>query len=46
MRLFGRMFRLVWGDQVEVPLRPVLAVGLAGATAGSAVWTFIGIWAI
>ena len=46
MRLFGRMFRLVWGDEVEVPLRPVLAVGLAGATAGSAVWTFIGIWAI
>jgi MFS family permease len=46
MRLFARLFRLVWGDDVDRPLRPVLAVGLVGSIAGSCVWTFAGIWAI
>ena len=46
MRLFARLFRLVWGDQVEPALRPVLAVGLGGSIAMSALWSFIGIWAI
>jgi predicted MFS family arabinose efflux permease len=46
MRLFARLFRLVWGDEVEPALRPVLAVGLGGAMAMSALWSFIGIWAI
>jgi predicted MFS family arabinose efflux permease len=46
MRLFARAFRLVWGGDVDRPLRPVLAVGLVGSAAGSSVWTFVGIWAI
>jgi MFS family permease len=46
MRLFARLFRLVWGADVDRSLRPVLAVGLVGSVAGSTVWTFVGIWAI
>ena len=42
----GRLFRLIWGDDVERALRPVLGVALAGAIAGSAGWSFLGIWAI
>jgi predicted MFS family arabinose efflux permease len=44
--MLGRLFRLIWGDDVEPPLRPLLIVGFAGSLAGSACWTFIGIWAI
>jgi hypothetical protein len=46
VRLFARTFRLVWGDDVERELRPVLAVGLVGSLAASAGWSFLGIWAI
>jgi predicted MFS family arabinose efflux permease len=46
MRLFARAFRLVWGADVDRPLRPVLAVGLVGSLAGSSVWSFVGIWAL
>lgn len=46
MRLFRRVFRLVWGGEVDPALRPVLAVSFAGSIAGSAGWTFVGIWAI
>ncbi|HSL66243.1 MAG TPA: MFS transporter [Gaiellaceae bacterium] len=46
MRLFGRFFRLVWGDDVPRPLRPVLAVQFFGSVAMSGLWTYIGIWAI
>jgi predicted MFS family arabinose efflux permease len=46
VRLFARFFRLVWGEDVEPALRPVLAVGLAGSIAFSTGWTFIGIWAV
>ena len=42
----GRLFRLVWGDDVEPALRPVLAVGFAGRSRSRAAWTFIGIWAV
>src|SRR5207244_10573750 len=45
VRLLSRLVRLVWGADVDRALRPVLAVALAGATAGSAAWVFIGIWA-
>ena len=41
-----RLFRLIWGDEVERSLRPLLIVGFAGSLAGSACWTFVGIWAI
>ena len=46
MRLFARFFRLIWGDDVPRPLRPVLAVQFCGSVAMSALWTYIGIWAI
>ena|SRR5918995_3611528 len=44
--MLGRLLRLIWGDDVERSLRPILIVGFAGSLAGSAAWTFIGIWAI
>ena len=46
MRLFSRLFRLIWGGDVDAALRPVLAVSLAGSIAGSASYTYLGIWAI
>ena len=46
MKVFARLFRLIWGDEVDPPLRPVLAVSFASALAFSSVWSFIGIWAI
>lgn len=46
MRLFARFFRLIWGDDVPRPLRPVLAVQFFGSVAMSGLWTYIGIWAI
>ena len=46
MPLFRRLFRLVWGGEVDRALRPVLAVSFAGSIAGSAGWVFVGIWAI
>src|SRR5215207_6605220 len=44
--MLGRLLRLIWGDDVERTLRPILIVGFAGSLAGSAAWTFIGIWAV
>jgi MFS family permease len=46
VRLFARLFRLVWGSEVDPALRPVLAVSVAGSTAFAAGWSFVGIWAI
>jgi predicted MFS family arabinose efflux permease len=46
VRLFARLFRLVWGGDVDRALRPVLAVGLAGSIAGASAYPFLGIWAI
>jgi predicted MFS family arabinose efflux permease len=46
MSLFGRLFRLIWGADVDRALRPVLAVNLASSMGGSTVWSFVGIWAI
>jgi predicted MFS family arabinose efflux permease len=46
VRLFARLFRLVWGDEVDRALRPVLAVSFIGSTTFSAGWSFVGIWAI
>ncbi len=46
MRLFNRLFRLVWGGDVDRALRPVLAVSLAGSIAGATAYPFMGIWAI
>jgi predicted MFS family arabinose efflux permease len=44
--LLGRLFRLVWGGEVDRALRPVLAVSLAGSIAGATAYPFMGIWAI
>ena len=46
MTLFARLFRLIWGGDVDRALRPVLAVGLAGSIAGATAYPFMGIWAI
>ncbi|MFL5953944.1 MAG: MFS transporter [Gaiellaceae bacterium] len=46
MNSFSRLFRLIWGADVDRALRPVLAVSLAGSIAGSASYPFMGIWAI
>jgi predicted MFS family arabinose efflux permease len=45
VRVFARLFRLIWGRDVDPALHPVLGVSLAGSTAGAAAWVFIGIWA-
>ncbi len=45
MKLFARLFRVVWGAEVDRALRPVLAVALAGSIAGSSLFVFMGIWA-
>jgi MFS family permease len=41
-----RLVRLIWGDDLDDALRPVLAVSFASSAAGSAMWSFIAIWAI
>jgi predicted MFS family arabinose efflux permease len=46
MRLLVRLFRLVWGTEVDRALRPVLAVQLAGSLAAGCIFPFLGIWAI
>jgi predicted MFS family arabinose efflux permease len=46
MQLLARVFRLVWGGDVDRALRPVLAVSLVGSIAGSSAYPFMGIWAI
>ena len=46
MGLFARLFRLIWGVDVEPALRPLLAVSFVGSAAFSAGWSFVGIWAI
>ncbi len=44
--MLARAFRLIWGDDVERALKPLLIVGFAGSVGGSATWTFVGIWAV
>jgi predicted MFS family arabinose efflux permease len=46
MRALSRIISLIWGDDVERPLRPLLAVSLTGSIAGSTIYPFLGIWAI
>jgi predicted MFS family arabinose efflux permease len=46
MRPFAALFRLIWGSDVDRPLRPILGISFAGSIAGSCVWSFVGIWAI
>lgn len=37
---------LIWGDDLDDALRPVLGVTLVGSAAASATWSFLAIWAI
>lgn len=46
MRLIRRLARLIWGDDVDLALRPLLVVNLVGSIAGSTLFVFMGIWAI
>ncbi len=46
MRVVRRVMRLVWGDDLDDALRPVLGVTLVSSMAGSATWSFMAIWAI
>jgi MFS family permease len=46
MGLARRLARLIWGAEVDRALRPVLAIALVGAVAGSTLWSFMGIWAV
>jgi predicted MFS family arabinose efflux permease len=41
-----RIAALVWGEEVDRALRPVLLVTLVGSTAGSTMWSFLAIWAV
>ena len=46
MRAARALARLIWGDDVDRPLRPVLGVTLASSAAGSGLWSFMAIWAV
>jgi predicted MFS family arabinose efflux permease len=46
VRVLTRIVRLIWGDDVEPEIRPLLYVGLAGSLSASSLWTFMGIWAV
>jgi predicted MFS family arabinose efflux permease len=45
-RAAQRLFRLIWGEQVDHALRPLLGVDVAMSLAGTTLFPFIGIWAI
>jgi MFS family permease len=45
-RVVARIVRLIWGDQLDQALRPLVAQGLASSLAASAGWSFLGIWAL
>lgn len=46
MGVLRRIATLVWGEEVDRALRPVLLVTLVGSTAGSTMWSFLAIWAV
>jgi MFS family permease len=47
VRALVRTFvRVIWGDDVDPALRPVLGVSLVTSAASSAMWSFVAIWAI
>ena len=41
-----RLARLIWGTDFDPAIRPLLAVGFTETFAGSALFVFLGIWAI
>jgi MFS family permease len=46
MAIVRRFARLIWGDDVDAAIRPVLTVTLVASMASSTLWTFTAIWAI
>jgi MFS family permease len=46
VRVVRRLMQLIWGDDLDDALRPVIGVTLVGSAAGSAMWSFMAIWAI
>src|SRR5712691_9448430 len=46
MPVVQRVVRLIWGDQLDAALKPLVAQGFASSLAASAGWSFLGIWAI
>ena len=46
VRVVRRVVHLIWGDDLDDALRPVLGVTLVSTAAGSATWSFVAIWAI
>ena len=46
MGVVRRVIHLIWGDDLDDAVRPVLGVTLASSAAGSATWSFMAIWAI
>jgi predicted MFS family arabinose efflux permease len=41
-----RLALLVWGTDFDPEIRPLLAAAFFGTVTGSAVWVFLGIWAV
>ena len=46
MAVLRRLARLIFGDDVDPALRPLLAISLVGSLAGSSTFSFLGIWAL
>src|SRR5262245_25664 len=46
MGAIRRLARMIWGDDVDRALRPVLGVTLVSTAAGSTMWSFMAIWAV
>jgi MFS family permease len=46
VRAVRHLTRLLWGDDLDDALRPVLGVTFVGTAAGSATWSFLAIWAV
>jgi MFS family permease len=46
VRVVRRVVHVIWGDDLDDALRPVLGVTLVSTAAGSATWSFVAIWAI
>ncbi len=46
MRGLRRLVHLIWGEEVDRALRPVLAITFVGMLASSTGFTFIGVWAL
>lgn len=46
MAVVRALIRLVWGDEIDEALRPVIGVTLVTSMAGSTLWTFMALWGL